>query len=532
VARETLGYDRLRPGQADAIEAVIEGRDTLAVLPTGLGKSAIYQLAGMQIEGATVVISPLIALQQDQVQSIREQEIAGVAAINSTMAEAARDAALDAAEADGLEFLFLAPEQLANEEVRERLRAIEPSLFVVDEAHCISEWGHDFRPDYLRLGPVIEELGHPVVLALTATASPPVRTEIVEQLGMEDVAIVVRGFDRPNIHLAVEAIGDDWLKREALIERVAGIEGSGIVYAATRRTVEELAEALRDAGIGAAAYHGGMAAGVRERTQDAFMSGETRVIVATTAFGMGVDKQDVRFVLHYDISDSLDAYFQELGRGGRDGEPAEALLLYRPEDLGIRRFFGGRPELDGEELAAVAGAVADDGAATEERVREETDLGPGRVSAALGLLSGEGLLDVSPGGGIAAEPGIDAEEAAEAALARQERQHEYDRTRLEMLRAYAETRECRREFLLTYFGEPFAGPCGNCDNCESPRENGAVEEPSEQPFAPGTRVRHASMGGGQVLRYERDRVVVLFDDAGYRVLGLAMVRDQDLLQPE
>src|ERR687889_1044485 len=296
-ARDVLGFEALRPGQREAIESVLAGRDTLAVLSTGSGKSAIYQIAGLLSPGATLVVSPLIALQRDQVDALRERAL-GAAQLNSSLPEGERAEALAELAEAALEFLFLAPEQLSNAEVLDELAAARPTLVVVDEAHCISEWGHDFRPDYLRLGAAIETLGHPPVLALTATAAPPVRDEIVERLGLRDPEIVVRGFDRPNIDLAVERFHDERHKDEALLDAVAAAAKPGIVYAATRKRTEELTAALAERGVEAAAYHAGLKKSERERAQERFMDSDLEVIVATTAFGMGVDKADVRFVFH------------------------------------------------------------------------------------------------------------------------------------------------------------------------------------------------------------------------------------------
>src|SRR5215210_9438949 len=256
-AREVLGFERLRPGQAEAIESVLAGRDTLAVLSTGSGKSAIYQLAGLLSRGATLVVSPLIALQRDQVDALRERAL-GAAQLNSSVPEGQRAEALAELAEDSLEFLFLAPEQLANPEVLDELAAGAPSLVVVDEAHCISEWGHDFRPDYLRLGAAIETLGHPPVLALTATAAPPVRDEILERLGLRDPEVIIRGFDRPNLRFTVERFHDERHKDEALLDAVGAAAKPGIVYAATRKRTEELAEALAERGLAACAYHAGL----------------------------------------------------------------------------------------------------------------------------------------------------------------------------------------------------------------------------------------------------------------------------------
>src|SRR3954468_20650973 len=251
-AHEVFGYEKLRPGQHEAVEAITSGRDVLALMSTGYGKSAIYQIAALLIPGPTVVVSPLLALQQEQIEELDDTPATGGAAgVNSLIPESARREALEELEHDELEFLFMAPEQFSNQEVLAEVAAGKPSLFVVDEAHCISEWGHDFRPDYLKLGAVAEAIGRPPVLALTATASPPVRKEIVERLGMREPDVLVRGFDRPNIWLGVERFHDAHAKRRALIERVRDEPKPGIVYSATRKIAEDLAEELREAGVDA-----------------------------------------------------------------------------------------------------------------------------------------------------------------------------------------------------------------------------------------------------------------------------------------
>jgi ATP-dependent DNA helicase RecQ len=344
VARDLLGYEDFRPGQERAMQAVLAGRDTLAVLPSGAGKSAVYQVAGPLVDGPVLVVSPLIALQRDQVQRLEDvPELGRAAMLNSGLSAGDQRAALEGLADGTVRYLFLAPEQLTKPEVVEAIAGAGPALFVVDEAHCVSAWGHDFRPDYLRLGGVVEQLGHPTVLALTATAAPPVRAEIVERLGMTDPEVVVAGFDRPEIRLEVEQHADAHAKDAAVLDRVLAEVGEGrvpgIVYSATRRGTEDIAAALADRGLRAAAYHAGLRKSEREETQRAFMEDDLDVVVATTAFGMGIDKPDTRFVVHAEPADSVDSYYQEIGRAGRDGEPALALLVSRQEDLGIRKFF-------------------------------------------------------------------------------------------------------------------------------------------------------------------------------------------------
>jgi ATP-dependent DNA helicase RecQ len=535
VAREAFGFEALRPGQREAIEAVLAGRDTLAVMSTGSGKSAIYQIAGLLSPGATVVVSPLIALQRDQVEDLAERAAGGAAQLNSLIPAAERERALAELAEDALEFLLLAPEQLANAEVLDELAVARPSLLVIDEAHCISEWGHDFRPDYLRIGAAAEALGRPTILALTATAAPPVRDEIVERLGLRDPAVVIRGFDRPNIRLAVERFhgeGGEERKLRALADRIAESEPPGIVYVATRRQAEELADSLCGRDLRAASYHAGMKGAERDAVQERFMDGDLDVVAATTAFGMGIDKADVRWVLHSEISESLDSYYQELGRAGRDGEPAEAVLFYRTEDLGLRRFFSGSGHVEVDEIAQVLDAVRSHGEPVEPGdLQEETELSQTKLATAVSRLEEAGAVEVLPTGEVAAaDDARPPAEAVQAAAETEEKRRSFDRSRVDMMRAYAETDGCRRAFVLSYFGEPFEPPCGRCDNCESGRAEAAAA-PDDVPFEVGARVAHGQWGEGVVQRYDDDAVVVLFDEVGYKALALEVLRERAILSP-
>jgi ATP-dependent DNA helicase RecQ len=543
IARDVLGFTEFRPGQEAAMQSVVAGRDTLAVLPSGAGKTAIYQVAGQLLDGPVVVVSPLIALQRDQVERLAEiEDRAGRAAqLNSTMSAGDQREVLEALGDGTVRFVFLAPEQLTKPEVVDAVGEAGPALFVVDEAHCVSAWGHDFRPDYLRLGGVIEQLGHPTLLALTATAAPPVRAEIVERLEMRDAQVVVAGFDRPEIRLEVDQYADAHGKEQGVLNRVLAEigegRGPGIVYSATRRGTEEIAEQLVDRGLRARPYHAGLNKAEREDTQRAWMEDELDVVVATTAFGMGIDKPDTRFVIHAEPADSVDSYYQEIGRAGRDGEPALAVLVYRQEDLGLRRFFAAGTPAE-EELQQVAGLVQaaaaagiDEGVDVED-LREETGRAATPLARDLNLLEQVAAVVLDEDG--AAHPADNAPPPGEAAAAARElaEHHErVDQSRVEMMRGYAETTECRRQFLLGYFGEQLQEPCGNCDNCS----NGTAQEhpgpaDHETPFPVETPVEHSEWGNGVVMRVEDDRLVVLFDEVGYKTLGIAAVTDNDLLR--
>ncbi|RKT31293.1 ATP-dependent DNA helicase RecQ [Microbacterium sp. AG1240] len=519
VAREVFGWETLLPGQREAIEASVAGRDTLVVLATGGGKSAVYQIAGAQRGGVVVVVSPLVALQADQLASIHAAPAAPAAvAINASLGEAAQARAWERVDQGGPLYVLLAPEQLAKDENVARLAAAGVSLLVVDEAHCVSSWGHDFRPDYLRLADVRHELGDPPVLAMTATASGPVREEIVERLGMVDPEVQVHGVDRPEIRLVVHRHESEGDKRAAVVAEARTWTAPGLVYVATRKETELYAAEIAAEGRRVAAYHAGLRAPERRTVQDRWREGQLDVVVATSAFGMGIDRADVRFVLHATTTESLDAYYQEVGRAGRDGEPATGALHYRAEDLGLRRFFAKR-SVDKPALRAIWAAVVAGPGSKVSELAKAVDVPSRTVSRLINDLVDAGLVDTASGVRATTDRRIDAVvRAVKSTLASRERVAE---SRLSMMRAYAETSHCRRRVLLDYFGVEGPQWCGNCDGCERHEalHGEAVAEAVDAPLAVDEIVQHREWGEGTVMSVEADRATVFFESEGYKVVS-------------
>jgi ATP-dependent DNA helicase RecQ len=341
-AREALqqyfGFTDFREGQAEVIESVLAGRDTVVVMPTGGGKSLCYQLPALMLDGVTLVVSPLIALMKDQVDQLAARNIASTF-INSSISYAEANKRLSKLRMGEYKLVYVAPERFRSQTFMDSIAETQVRLFAVDEAHCISHWGHDFRPDYLKLKEAAHRLGRPQIIALTATATPQVRADISEQLGITDPHVSVAGFDRPNLALRVLHTATEKEKLDVLKHLIQTSTGSGIIYAATRKSVEQISAKLKLAGLSVELYHGGMEEGERSRAQDAFMSGKTQAIVATNAFGMGIDKSDIRFVAHFHLPGSIEAYYQEVGRAGRDGLPADCAMLFNYADTRTQQFF-------------------------------------------------------------------------------------------------------------------------------------------------------------------------------------------------
>jgi ATP-dependent DNA helicase RecQ len=482
---ERFGYQDFRPGQEAIIGALLQGQHVLTVMPTGSGKSLCYQLPALLNEGCTLVISPLIALMKDQVDSLQAHGIAATF-VNSSLSPQEQQERLYACRAEHYKLLYIAPERFRSQRFLDTIAQTRVSLFAVDEAHCISQWGHDFRPDYLRLRQAIEYLQQPQVLALTATATVEVQDDIVQQLGCDAMQRFVSGFDRPNLTYRVLGVKGQATKFKVLGEILdAQEEGSSIIYAATRRAVEEIASFLHERGTEALIYHAGLRDAERQRTQDAFMEGQCRLIVATNAFGMGVDKPDVRCVIHFNLPRSMEAYYQEAGRAGRDGLPAECVLLFSYGDVKIQEFLLEQSYPARDLLQEVYGLIA---ALSRERaeipIRALLPLCRRSVSemhlaACARLLERAGYIervsvydnadDLSSGTPntlvrLAGDSVAPHRLVIDDNALQQRKQLELQKIR--RMVGYANARQCRRQKMLAYFGERWDKPnCASCDNC-------------------------------------------------------------------
>jgi ATP-dependent DNA helicase RecQ len=496
--RQHFGFEDFREGQREVIGSILEGKDAVVVMPTGSGKSLCYQLPALILDGVTLVVSPLIALMKDQVDALHARGLPATF-INSSISESEQRARIEGLHRREHKLVYIAPERFRSSRFNSALQQIPISLFAVDEAHCISTWGHDFRPDYLRLRGIIRSLGTAQTLALTATATPYVRSDIIQQLGLNQPQTFVSGFDRPN--LSIEVVHTE--KEREKIARIRSVArenpGSGIIYASTRKAVEQVGSKLKALDLRVSLYHAGMTDAQRVKAQDEFMSGRTQMIVATNAFGMGIDKSDIRFVVHYQMPGSIEAYYQEIGRAGRDGLPSTCVLLFNYADKNTHDFFieGSYPDISivkqvYDTLAAIELRRIE--LSTTEIARRTGERNEMAVQSALYVLERAGHIQrTAPTlnrGGRGAQQGrsilmLDSAPVAQLRVDPRDvsRRGELERRKLRAMIDFCYTDYCYRAHILNYFGDRHhERECGTCGNCQ-PKTSVPVYEPEPERVA-------------------------------------------------
>jgi len=476
--RQLFGFEQFREGQEEVIEATLAGKDVVVVMPTGSGKSLCYQLPALLRNGATLVVSPLISLMKDQVDALQARGLPATF-INSSINEVEQHKRIEGLRKGQYKLVYVAPERFRSPRFIAALQSVSVSLLAIDEAHCISTWGHDFRPDYLRLKAVRESLKKPQTIALTATATPYVRSDIIEQLGLTSPQTFVSGFDRPNLSIQVKHVQKEREKFSSIRRLAEAVDGPGIIYAATRKAVEELGQVLNSYDLATATYHGGMSDGVRIKEQDLFMGGRKRIIVATNAFGMGIDKSDIRFVVHFQMPGSIEAYYQEIGRAGRDGLNSTCLLLFNYADKNTHDFFieGSYPEVTlvrevYDQLYAVGSRMVQ--LSTSELARRVGERNEMAVQSCIYLLERAGHIERTgarnrkdDSRGILL---LDPKPASQLRINQQDlaRRAALERHKLREMIEFCYTENCFRAYILDYFGDRHRrNECGTCGNCDS-----------------------------------------------------------------
>ena len=522
VLKKYFGFDNFKPAQERVINSVLSGKDTLAIMPTGGGKSLCYQLPALVLDGLTIVVSPLIALMKDQVESLEKRGVP-CACINSMQSSEEQRRVIASIAQGGVKLLYVAPERFRSDRFIRALKPVKISLFAIDEAHCISQWGHDFRPDYTRLDSALEKLGNPLRAAFTATATPDVKDDIISQLKMRSPEIFISGFERPNLSMNICSVGGTKEK----LRRIASLSrdfGTGIIYCATRKSVEKLSALLDGSGINFVSYHAGMTPAQRDLNQEKFMSAQADIAVATNAFGMGIDRPDIRFVCHYEIPGSIEAYYQEAGRAGRDGNASKCEMLFSYADKRVQEFFieGANPSIDfiravyktlrknaGEDGVCVM-SIED---ISEEVLKQKTFArsaasGMG-VSAGISLLRKYGYIDRFDIGGVRARAtrildlDISPKDVAfPDGLLEQKRLR--DEARLKDVLRFAYSRGCRQRWILEYFGQTGYESCGVCDECLRRISSPPAEQLSDEEL---TIVRKALSGIARMSYKTSDRHV-------------------------
>jgi len=539
--REYFSIRKLRAGQEEVIRSIVGGQNTLAIMPTGAGKSLCYQLPALHLPGSTIVVSPLISLMKDQVDKLEEAGI-GAAQVNSALTEREQRENVLQIETQEEGFIFTTPERLTAPEFLDSLKGNKIDFVVIDESHCISEWGHDFRPSYLALGSAIKALGSPPVLALTATATPEVIADIQKQLGLSRMHVINTGIYRPNLQYEVLRVTNELEKKQHLSRLLAETEGTGIIYCATVKTVEALVDFFEGSDFKVRPYHGKLARLERRENQELFMRGKLKAMIATSAFGLGIDKPDIRAVVHYQMPGSLEAYYQESGRAGRDGKLARCILFYQLDDRRTQLFFMGGRHPKSEQIISVYETLkslrADESGARLSEVQEGATAVPkAKVRVILSLLKEMKVVREARYARFKLQRRDLGHNEIEALSQQFEKKGEKDREKLERMMLYGQSAACRWKLLHEYFDEPFEEQsCGVCDNCQHPLEErlgvslpqpvAAAAEPADgehgsrsdqHQFKEGDTVETEKYGQGRVKEIEGDKLVILFADGEKRI---------------